>query len=88
MQEVLLFATIIAPVVLGVTELFKKTFNVKVTYIPMVAVVVGLLVGLASQPFTELDLYLRLWAGGLSGLSATGLFELAKNREGTTKGDI
>jgi len=29
---------------------------------------------------------LRLWAGGLAGLSATGLFELAFNkRSGTTK---
>jgi hypothetical protein len=31
---------------------------------------------------------LRLWAGGLAGLSATGLFELAFNkRGGTTKED-
>jgi len=37
-------------------------------------------------PFTEMGLVLRLWAGGLAGLSATGLFELAfSKRSGTTK---
>lgn len=87
MQEVLLFATILAPIILALVEVVKKTVNVKVNLIPLIALVIGLVVGFASQPFTDLDLVLRLWAGGLAGLTATGMFELVTNRYGTTKGD-
>lgn len=80
MNEVLLFSTVISPVILGLVELCKRTINIKATYIPLVAFVVGLIVGFISQPFTELDLVLRLWSGGLAGLSATGLFEMMNNR--------
>ncbi|MNC63461.1 hypothetical protein D3C75_1135830 [compost metagenome] len=47
---------------------------------------IGLFIGAVSYPFTDMALILRLWAGGLAGLSATGLFELAFNkRDGMTK---
>lgn len=90
MQEVLLFATVVAPIILALVELVKKTVRFPATYVPAVAVVVGLLVGFAAQPFTELDLVLRLWAGGLAGLSATGLFEMITDSNGytKTKGDV
>lgn len=86
MEAVLLFATLIAPIILALVEVVKKTVNVKVNLLPVIALVLGLLVGFVAQPFTDLDLVLRLWAGGLAGLTATGMFELVTNRFGTTKG--
>lgn len=80
MQEILILATVISPIILGLVELVKKTANVHPNYIPLVSLFVGLLVGFIAQPFTELDLVLRLWAGGLAGLSATGLFEMVNSR--------
>ncbi|TQR21782.1 holin [Psychrobacillus vulpis] len=85
MTEVLIFATVIAPIILGVVELIKRTGPIKKNYIPLIAFVVGIFIGFAAQPFTDLDLVLRLWAGGLAGLSATGLFELGNDRSGITK---
>lgn len=85
MEQVLLFATIISPIILALVELVKQTVKFPKNYVPLVALIVGLAVGFASQPFTELDLVLRLWAGGIAGLSATGLFELVKKTDGYTK---
>lgn len=87
MQEVVIFATALSPIILALVEVVKKTVNVPVNLIPLIALVIGLLVGAAAFPFTEFDLILRLWAGGFAGLSATGLFEVFKKREGTTKGE-
>lgn len=87
MTDVLIFATILAPIILAVTELFKRTLNLPKTIIPLIAFAVGLFIGFAASPFTDLDVMLRLWSGGLAGLAATGLFELGTPNEGNTKGD-
>lgn len=88
MQDVLIFATVIAPIIFALVELAKRTVEMPKNIVPAVALVIGLAVGFAAQPFTDLDLVLRLWAGGLAGLSATGLFELINTREGKTKGEL
>ena len=85
MAEVLIFATVLAPIILAVVQLIKKTVNVKNSYVSLIAFAVGLFVGAAAMPFTELDVVLRSWAGGLAGLSATGLFELFDNQDGSSK---
>lgn len=87
MTEVLIFATILAPITLALVQLLKKTFNIKNNLLSLIALAVGLFVGFAASPFTELDLVFRLWAGGLAGLSATGLFELVDNQKGYSKED-
>jgi len=87
MNEVLIFATILAPIILAVTELFKRTSDLPKKVIPLIAFAVGLFIGFAASPFTDLDVALRLWSGGLAGLAATGLFELGTPTEGTTKGE-
>lgn len=82
MEELLLFASILAPIVLALVQLLKKTVTEdhKLNYLlPVSALLVGLLVGLAATPFTDLDWSMRLWAGGIAGLAATGLFEIADN---------
>lgn len=76
-----MLATIISPVVLALVELVKRTLAVPKRYLPVIAVLIGLIVGGLSFPFTELEIAMRLWAGGLAGLSATGLFELGKRHK-------
>lgn len=85
MTSILLLASIIAPVTLGVIEVIKQAFNVKKNILPLLGIIVGLAIGFLAAPISDIDLYLRLWAGGLSGLSASGLYELTSKREGTTK---
>lgn len=85
MAAVLIFATILAPIITALVEMIKKAVNIPINFVPVLALVVGLLIGFAAQPFTDLDYVNRLWAGGLAGLAATGLFELVKQREGQTK---
>ena len=86
MPEVILFATVIAPIILALVEVFKRAINFPKTYIPLVAIFVGVIVGYFGSAFSNLDVELRIWAGVLAGLSATGLFELVTPSKGTTKG--
>lgn len=88
MAEVLIFASVITPIITALIEVVKRTVKLPDNFIPAISLIVGLLVGYAGQPFTELSIDLRLWAGGLAGLASVGLFEVVKQREGTSKGDI
>ncbi|MEO2212136.1 holin [Paenibacillus amylolyticus] len=86
LEAVLTFASVLAVFVLAAVQLVKNTVNMPLNIVPIVGLVIGLLIGAAAYPFTILDVTLRLWAGGLAGLSATGLFELAfSKRPGNTK---
>ncbi|WP_449602816.1 holin [Paenibacillus sp. Marseille-Q9583] len=86
LDDVMAFASILAVFVLALVQLVKNSINIPRNAVPIIGLLIGLLIGAVAYPFTELDIVLRLWAGGLSGLSATGLFELAfKDRTGTTK---
>lgn len=85
MATVLIFAGILAPIITALVEMIKKAINMPINFVPVLALLVGLLIGFAAQPFTDLDYINRLWAGGLAGLAATGLFELIKQRDGQTK---
>jgi len=83
MQEILAIATIIAPITSGVLQALKKAIGIDKRYIPLAAVCVGVILGAAAY-FVDAEICIRMWAGGISGLAATGLFELGKN---TRKGD-
>lgn len=85
MEEVLIFATILAPILTALVQLVKKTVKLPTNIVPVLSFVIGILLGAIAYPFTDLDLVLRLWAGGFAGLAATGLFEIGTKREGTTK---
>lgn len=85
MLQVLALATIIVPIVLAVVELVKRTIIIKKNYIPLIAFVMGIFIGLISYPFTDLGTVLRVWAGAVAGLASTGLFEITNYREGLTK---
>ncbi|WP_214720741.1 holin [Exiguobacterium sp. s192] len=85
MMEIMILATIIAPITTGLIEVFKQAFNFKKNFIPLIGIIIGLIIGFLAAPISEIDLYLRLWAGGLAGLSASGLYELTSKREGMTQ---
>lgn len=78
MVEILAMATIIAPVTAGVVEAIKQATQINNRYLPAVATLTGIVLGAAAY-FLDAELGLRVWAGGISGLAATGLFEFSKN---------
>ncbi|KGE21065.1 holin [Paenibacillus wynnii] len=85
LNYVLSFASGLSVFVLALVQLVKKSISIPRNIVPIVGLLLGLLVGVVSGPISNLDLGLRLWAGAIAGLSATGLFELAfKDRPGFT----
>lgn len=80
MTDILTMATAIAAVTLGVVEAVKRTKLIKKRYMPLVAIVIGMLIGAAAM-FLDVGIVVRLWAGGISGLASTGLFELGKKEK-------
>ncbi|TDQ33733.1 holin [Aureibacillus halotolerans] len=86
MSDILMFATVLVPIITALVQLVKVTVDVPKNYIPLLSLLIGLVVGAAAFPFAEgLPLAVRLWAGGLAGLASTGLFEIGNSRLGTTK---
>ncbi|MCM3741875.1 holin [Oceanobacillus luteolus] len=77
MIEVLTMATIIAPVTAALVQAIKTSKIVKRKFLPLISVLIGIGIG-ASATFLDTELMIRIWAGGISGLAATGLFELSK----------
>ncbi|QXE03448.1 holin [Terribacillus sp. DMT04] len=73
MYQVLVFSTILAPIVTAVMELIKRSLPRLEPYLALLSVVVGVLLGAAAYPFTVFELTARLWAGGIAGLASTGL---------------
>src|SRR5690625_7334775 len=77
MQEILMIATIVAPITTALVEAVKKGLKPNERIMPLVAVVIGILLGAAAY-FVDAERGMRLWAGGISGLAATGLFEVGQ----------
>lgn len=84
-QSVLPFATALAVLIIALVQLVKQTVSVPKNYVPLIGLGLGLLIGWAAFPFTDLDVVRRVWGGGIAGLMATGLFEVVQQRPGTTK---
>jgi hypothetical protein len=78
LEQVLMFSSLLAPLVTALMELLKRTFPIPKKYIPISSFFVGLIVGILASPFTNMDVELRLWSGGIAGLAATGLYEIGK----------
>lgn len=81
MNEILTFATFLLPIVTAMTQMVKKLVTVPKKTVPAVAFFLGILIGLAAAPLTDADWLSRCWSGGLAGLSSTGLYELAFNKQ-------
>lgn len=78
MTNILMMATAIAAVTNGIVQAIKQSKLISKRFLPLVAIVVGMGLG-ASASFMSIDVVERMWAGIISGLAATGLFELGKN---------
>lgn len=85
MEELLVYVSVLAPIVFGLVEVAKRTFALDDNLIPLLALVIGIVAGIAAAPFVDLDIYSRAWAGALSGLTAVGLFEGGKAAFGPSK---
>lgn len=85
MQQVLIFTTILAPIVAAMVQVVKQSVTLPNNVLPILSLVIGLGVGSVAFPFTDMDIVLRLWAGAFAGLGGTGLYELVAKREGTSK---
>lgn len=83
--ELLLLVTLITPVIIGLSEVAKQTIRIPKNMIPVVAIFIGIIVGAAAAPFTSVDVYIRVWAGAIAGLTSVGLYESGKTRSGYTK---
>ncbi|WP_031423032.1 holin [Exiguobacterium sp. NG55] len=83
--ELLLLVTLISPVIIGLNEVAKQAVRIPKRMIPVVAIFIGILVGIASAPFTTVDVFIRIWAGAIAGLTSVGLYESGKSRDGYTK---
>lgn len=75
-QEMILFITVIAPLVAALSELFKRTDIVPVKWVPVFTFVMAIVVAILAVPFTDLDIVNRAWGGAIAGLSSMGLYEL------------
>lgn len=80
METILLLATTISLVVGGVVEVFKRAFKINKRYLPLLALILGILIGIAAY-FLEAEIGVRMWAGGVAGLMSVGLFETKKNMQ-------
>jgi len=78
MHNILFLASAIVAVTNGIVQAIKQTRLVPSRFLPLVAIFVGLILG-STATFINISFVERLWAGMISGLAATGLFELGKN---------
>ncbi len=92
MEGILLFSGVIASVTLGLVEVLKRTQKIKKNFLPLISVTIGAGFGALTTFVPELgaDLSMggRVAAGLISGLMATGAWEVANNREGFTTGTL
>lgn len=82
METIIIFAGVISVLTVALVQLIKKTTTVPDKLMPLVSLVIGLLVGAIALVVPEITADLsvggHLLAGGISGLSASGLYDIAK----------
>lgn len=84
MENIIIMASIIAPITTGIVEAIKKATGIRTDFIPLLSILVGTMLG-GFANFLDLDIYLRLWGGAISGLASVGLFETGKQMVGGSK---
>lgn len=88
MEGILLFSGVIASITLGIVEVLKRTQKMKKNFLPLISVTIGASLGALTTFVPELGAELsmggRVAAGVISGLMATGVWEVSSKREGFT----
>lgn len=75
-EQILLLVSILTPIVTGVVELIKHV-GLNTKYAPLAAIVSGIALA-ALYFFGDMELSVRLWAGLLAGLAASGFYSNVK----------
>lgn len=75
---IFLIATVLVAIITAVTEVVKRAVTIPVRYLPLVSMVIGVIVGLATMPLNDYSIYVLIWSGAIAGLAASGLFDLSK----------
>lgn len=92
MDAIILYAAIISVITVAVVQLVKKSTNIPEKLMPLVSTVIGIAVGVTALFIPEItgDLSVggHILAGAISGLTATGLFDLTtKTKQGFKQSD-
>ncbi len=87
MDEIIIYAGIISVLTVALVQLIKKTTTIADKLMPLVSFFIGLLVGAVALVIPEITADLsvggHLLAGAISGLSASGIYDLAtKTKQG------
>lgn len=79
MGQILVYATILAPIVTGLVQITKGVVGANGKLIPLMSVAIGVAVGLAYGWTVDGEAVLYMWGGLLAGMSSVGVYELVKN---------
>lgn len=81
METIIIFAGVISVLTVALVQLIKKSATIPDKLMPLVSLFVGLLVGaialVVPEITSELSIGGHLLAGAISGLSASGIYDLA-----------
>lgn len=93
MDTIIIYAAVLSVITVAVVQLVKTSTTIPNKVMPLVALAIGLVVGVVALFIPEItgDLSVggHLLAGALSGLSASGLFDLAtKTKQGFNQSDL
>lgn len=79
-------ATSLAIITACLLEVVKRASGMPTRYVPLCAVVIGALLGLAAIPIApDLTIAQLVWAGVISGFMASGIFSTVKKTLGGNK---
>lgn len=81
MEQILVYATILAPIVTGLAQITKGVVGANGKLIPLLSIAIGITVGLAYGYTVGGEAVLYMWGGLLAGMSSVGVYELVKNNE-------
>ncbi len=89
MEQIIMFAVVLSALVTGLLEVVKSMNVLDNRFLPLAAVVLGAVLGGATEfvpeLLNELSIGARIVAGVISGLMAVGLFENIKQATNMTK---
>lgn len=89
MQQILITAGVVAPIISAIVNVFKTQFKLDGKQVSALALGLGIIVGIAyAATIVHGDYAAYGWGGLIAGLSAIGYYELAfKNKKGDTTDD-
>lgn len=85
-NEMLALASALAVIVPLVISAVKSAFNIPNNVIPLVAILLGAILGGLSIPlFPTTSVYILIWAGAIAGAGGVGVREVVKQRDGFSR---